>query len=587
MTGEPASDPGWPACKRHGCVAIPAAAQTHCLAHLDMRGRREALAALGPGADLDVRGTRFTDELLRDLLTALQSDGVTILGAVKFSGARFEGEVDLRGARFQGPALFEDAVFVAGAVFNGAMFTDQARFDGAHFTGRALLNRVRFAGQAHFDRVRFDSHTWFQSTDFSDNSWFRETRFAGAPLGERPQAADFRNARFGGLVEFHSARFAGDVMFGNTRFERTVWLHNARVEGDADFSDARFTAAEQLGPVVVTGALRLDRAVFEKPVQIEAAASYVFIVRAAFEADLTLRLRHAKALLHSVGTTGPLTLTGAAPFRTVGHTDGTLPEDGIEKSADGDASPHLLTIAGVDASRLVLCDVDLTGCRFADAYNLERLRIEGLCRFPVTPARWRVARGWPPLWHWTRRQTLVEEHTWRASQPHPAPWPAPALLYDRPEDPLSPQRLAGLYRQLRKAHEDAKNEPGAADFYYGEMEMRRHAHTTSTGERIILTLYWLLSGYGLRATRALTALAALVPATTALLVAYGLPRQAAGAWSVTRIDQALRITLNSVIFHSIDQPLTPAGSYIEMTTRFAGPILLVLALLAFRNRVKR
>jgi hypothetical protein len=32
-------------------------------------------------------------------------------------------------------------------------------------------------------------------------------------------------------------------------------------------------------------------------------------------------------------------------------------------------------------------------------------------------------------------------------------------------------RLVALYRQLRKAQEDAKNQPGAADFYYGEKEM--------------------------------------------------------------------------------------------------------------------
>ena len=41
---------------------------------------------------------------------------------------------------------------------------------------------------------------------------------------------------------------------------------------------------------------------------------------------------------------------------------------------------------------------------------------------------------------------------------------------------LTPGVIAGLYRALRKGREDAKDEPGAADFYYGEMEMRRHDH---------------------------------------------------------------------------------------------------------------
>ena len=40
---------------------------------------------------------------------------------------------------------------------------------------------------------------------------------------------------------------------------------------------------------------------------------------------------------------------------------------------------------------------------------------------------------------------------------------------------LEPGQIAGLYRELRKGREDAKDEPGAADFYYGEMEMRRRA----------------------------------------------------------------------------------------------------------------
>ncbi len=60
---------------------------------------------------------------------------------------------------------------------------------------------------------------------------------------------------------------------------------------------------------------------------------------------------------------------------------------------------------------------------------------------------------------------------------------------------------------------------GRRSFYYGEMEMRRQtkaagASTTGRlrngGERLILWLYWLLSGYGLRASRSLLALVVVV-----------------------------------------------------------------------------
>jgi len=75
--------------------------------------------------------------------------------------------------------------------------------------------------------------------------------------------------------------------------------------------------------------------------------------------------------------------------------------------------------------------------------------------------------------------------------------------------------VVGQYRASRKGMEDAKDEPGGADFYYGEMEMRRlgkskelHARFRSSwwggalaslGDLVLLTAYWLVSGYGQRA----------------------------------------------------------------------------------------
>ncbi|MFE7012779.1 hypothetical protein ACFVAQ_20155 [Streptomyces sp. NPDC057651] len=41
------------------------------------------------------------------------------------------------------------------------------------------------------------------------------------------------------------------------------------------------------------------------------------------------------------------------------------------------------------------------------------------------------------------------------------------------------------------------------------------------------------------------------------------------------------------LFRSADQDLTTSGTYIEMASRVTEPVLLGLALLAVRNRVKR
>ena len=43
------------------------------------------------------------------------------------------------------------------------------------------------------------------------------------------------------------------------------------------------------------------------------------------------------------------------------------------------------------------------------------------------------------------------------------------LVYPR----LQPAQVAAVYRDRRRSFEAKSDEPGAADFYYGEMEMRR------------------------------------------------------------------------------------------------------------------
>ncbi|GHI18642.1 hypothetical protein Shyd_00130 [Streptomyces hydrogenans] len=83
-----------------------------------------------------------------------------------------------------------------------------------------------------------------------------------------------------------------------------------------------------------------------------------------------------------------------------------------------------------------------------------------------------------------------------------------------------------MYRQLRKAFEDGKNEARRGGLLLdGECEMRR---TTATGtprpNAVCCWAYWLLSGYGLRASRAPGAGSPRPMRTTILLLmAFRLP----------------------------------------------------------------
>ena len=248
------------------------------------------------------------------------------------------------------------------------------------------------------------------------------------------------------------------------------------------------------------------------------------------------------------------------------------PEDGRQ--------PKLLSLQRANVAGLGLANVDVTDCRFADAHNLDKLRLEANVVFGLSPAR----AGWE------RRQVIAEEAAWRAARARPGRWIAPPWpdSSDQP-GPLSPGVVAGLYRALRKGREDAKDEPGAADFYYGEMEMRRHdrgkgdASGQSRGRvsRIVLTAYWLLSGYGLRAWRSLAALAVVMAGFAAAFRLVGFTRSAS-YW------KSLLFAFRSTISLTDAQvSLTAWGGLFQACLRLTGPVLLALTLLALRGRVKR
>lgn len=200
-----------------------------------------------------------------------------------------------------------------------------------------------------------------------------------------------------------------------------------------------------------------------------------------------------------------------------------------------------------------------------------------------------------------------------SGEEHPAGWQS-----DFPNDDGNlVADLEAFCRTRRRAPVDLPERHQPQDpIPYGECEMRRHDKTRPTGERWLLRAYWAVSGYGLRATRALVWLGAAMAITVAALMLWGLPnnepKQEAsgtvptGGGAVTfeidkddpqnptgdkftgkRFEKALNVTLNSVIFRSSGQDLTTAGTYIEMGSRLAEPILLGLAVLAVRNRVKR
>ena len=252
----------------------------------------------------------------------------------------------------------------------------------------------------------------------------------------------------------------------------------------------------------------------------------------------------------------------------------------------GLARVRVRSLRGTDAEHLTLTDADLSRCVLSGLRRPEQIRLGGRCVFAPTPRgrywRWKIVPWW-----WTAREGLFEEHLWRSSAT--APGPRKGWLHLDPDGDDSgeatPERLEVLYRQLRTSLEDARNEPGASDFYYGEMEMRRRAAQDKT-ERWLLNGYWLVSGYGLRATRALAGLAILVLSTALALQYIGFQGNVS-SYPYCVLYAAGSVVSLSVASDHLPTVTTASGDTLRILLRIGGPILLGLAALALRGRVKR
>ncbi|MEU9580511.1 pentapeptide repeat-containing protein [Streptomyces chilikensis] len=437
-----------------------------------------------------------------------------------------------------------------------------------------------------------------------------DARFEGAVFSGD---ARFSRASFSGEARFEGATFFGDALFDGVTFSGPARFGGARFFGDVTFGEARFEGTPRLGPLACGKRVVLDGAVFQRPVTVEIAARRTSCVRTRWASTATLHLRHTELDLRDAVLEYPVLVAARPDPFPLGRGD-SLPEAELSGEEPG---VRLVSVGGVDAAHLALHDIDLRRCRMAGAIHLDQMKVDGWCTFATTPPGWN--RRFP--WRWSRRNTLAEEHHWRVRTAGRSDRAAALGWGTPPRDApaLRPAAVAALYRQLRKSLEDGKNEPDAADFYYGECEMRRHDATRPRGERALLLLHWALSGYGLRASRALAWLGAAMAVTVAVMMLWGLPaddpkptttgRQVAAGQEITlvtdspepvnptgpllervtgdRWEKALRVVINSVVFRSSGQDLTTTGTYAEMASRLTEPALLGLAVLAVRSRVKR
>ncbi len=279
-----------------------------------------------------------------------------INGPFSLRGTTFGDNASFASAAFSGKATFDNTTFGTFAYFSDATFSGDPSFHGATFGYDALLSRVTFR----------------KGADFS-----------GATFGD---GASFRGATFGANTNFNGATFGDSTTFNDVIFD------------SASFNNATFGDGALLG-FTASDEIVLPRSQMGRGGSIRITCPELNLSFATFPEGVTILVREADVTIDSARFGGPSIIAALRPFQ---RADERISLDFIGPRLP--SAPRVLSLAGCDVTHLTVNGVDLRPCRFADTYNLERLRIGGAAVFAKQP---RARR-------WTRRLVLAEEHAWRA-----------------------------------------------------------------------------------------------------------------------------------------------------------------------------
>ncbi|MFC9982902.1 pentapeptide repeat-containing protein [Gordonia sp. NPDC127522] len=580
---------------------------------------------------------------------------MTFTGAAWFNEATFTGVAQFVEATFTRDAWFRNATFTGDAWFDAATFTGATQFDGATFTEDAWFRGATFTDAAWFRGATFTEAAWFNEATFTRAAWFDGATFTG-------------DARFGGsrwrtlgwsrtVWETASVESAGLVAV-EILLDRAVFEQPVRLELVAGrVSMERMRATERLHLVVAGAHVSLEDADFAEGSLIDAAP-----VQVPTTVNETSGNEVQEQQLQESGTgrwvfIAPFDISALDPEQRLSRSlmyASLFLEADLSTALNHTPTASVTSLRRTHVAGTTLSGMDLRACTFTGADGLDKLVIAGDDILTNHRGEKDMMRAWPARgrkWWRTSRRVLYDEHAVR--QLHPAasdtagtgettlatdelastpPVPgrlmrwqvtpesqAPGALVEpagpgelaaTPTAPLTYRSVSATYRSLRKALEDSKDEPGAADFYYGEMTMRRLAATPLSAERWLLTLYWLIAGYGLRAWRALAILVVVIAVAGWCFTN--------DAWAVKTVTKTpTSVNLNSGVITSSAStadglslmrswlfaaqeavvPFRPAGlsgvtltswgHLIDIAVRILGPVMLALAILSVRNRTKR
>lgn len=245
----------------------------YCVLHFPGKEKsasfKEALQKKLNNENFDFRGVWFPDdvEIQEDLEFGKNAD---------FSNATFNAVADFRSALFRCSAKFDDASFLGLTLFNSAHFGGPTSFDGASFVGYANFDRAIFDEKASFLASKFTSGANFIHAAFNGDADFTGIKLAGIAYFRsvmffkdvnfkhaKFNAANFKNASFGGTAKFENSVFGSDADFFSTTFRALVNFYSVTFIGTSNFRKAVFSALASFDRSTFSGGAYFSSASFK------------------------------------------------------------------------------------------------------------------------------------------------------------------------------------------------------------------------------------------------------------------------------------------------------------------------------------
>jgi len=406
---------------------------------------------------------------------------------------------------------------------------------------REALDAHRKERGNNFEYIVFPEKISFGQITFSDPAnFFGATFGAGANFrgATFSQGADFQHATFIGGVDFSGAKFIKEAILLDVTFSEEADFMGATFTKGADFFGARFTKGAFFWAATFSGGANFGKVTFAEGADFKDAS---FDSGEVIFEDSTFR--------------------GRTLFTS------RKDENKTNKVFSGAEKVNFKSVIIDPPGALTFIEADLKKCLFLNT-NLERVNF---CAVDWPDIKGRIG---------VYDEKRLDEEEEKAGK-------------GKREKGILLVQLERLYRELKKNYEDNRDYERAGHFHYGEKEMRRRNPETGIGFYCLLTLYWLMGGYGERWVRPLIWIIVLLAVSTFGYLWLGLfPAGGKQPLSWRIFSDWLTASLYSfqVIFLLRPDELILTGleaKALHTTQSLLGPLLIALLVLGVRQKLKR